>query len=147
MQSVPAVPVGGSRLGLALRRPQFLLLVPDLRILGSLFRVWTYPLLPRTVTWVLSRTHHVEPATSAAASLTRKASLQATSKALRTSTKPQNVRLRARTHSVSANIHVNLFFHTPPKTGLAFINDGVHMRVQTCEKHPSQKFSGHNLAN
>ena len=57
MQSVPGVPVGGSRLGSALTRQQCFLLVPDLRILDSPFRVWTYPLLPSTVTWVLSSSH------------------------------------------------------------------------------------------
>ena len=57
MQSVPGVPVGGSRSGSALTRQQFLLLVPDLRIFDSPFRVWTYPLLPSTVTWVLSSRH------------------------------------------------------------------------------------------
>ena len=57
MQSVPGVPVGGPRLGSALTRQQFLLLVPDLRIFDSLFKVWTYPLLPNTVIRVLSSSH------------------------------------------------------------------------------------------
>ena len=65
-----------------------------------------------------STTRHVEPATPTAANCTSTASLHATSKAWRASTKSQKVRLRARRRSVS----------------LALVNAGVRMREKSLEK-------------